>query len=103
MPNFDDQIYAVLIQIPAGKVTTYGNVAKLAGFPRHARHVGKLLSSLPKDTRLPWFRVINASGMISLKGESFERQREKLLADGIEVKENGAVSLRRFLWDGEPC
>lgn len=102
MPNFDDQIYAVLIQIPRGKVTTYGNVAKMAGFPRHARHVGKLLSSLPQDSRLPWFRVINASGRISLQGESFARQREKLLQEGVEVKENGAVSLRRFLWDGEP-
>ncbi|USH01690.1 MGMT family protein [Grimontia kaedaensis] len=103
MPNFDDQIYAVLIQIPSGKVTTYGDVAKLAGFPRHARHVGKLLGSLPKDSKLPWFRVINSSGMISLKGESFIRQREKLLDDGVEVKESGAVSLRRFRWDGEPA
>lgn len=103
MPNFDDQIYAVLIQIPPGKVTTYGDVAKIAGFPRHARHVGKLLSSLPKDSKLPWFRVINGSGRISLKGEAFERQRQKLLDDGVEVKENGAISLRRFRWDGEPA
>ncbi|WP_028022918.1 MGMT family protein [Enterovibrio calviensis] len=102
MPNFDEQIYAVLVQIPQGKVTTYGDVAKMAGFPRHARHVGKLLGALPKDSRLPWFRVVNAKGMISLVGESFTRQREKLLDDGVEVKENGVISLRRFQWDGHP-
>ncbi|WP_407332540.1 MGMT family protein [Enterovibrio sp. 27052020O] len=103
MPNFDDQIYAVLIQIPQGKVTTYGDVAKMAGFPRHARHVGKLLGSLPKDSRLPWFRVINGQGKISMIGERFDRQREKLLDDGVEVKDNGTVSLRRFRWDGLPA
>ncbi|PKF49294.1 MGMT family protein [Enterovibrio nigricans] len=102
MPNFDLQIYAVLAQIPQGKVTTYGDVAKIAGYPRHARHVGKLLGSLPKDSRLPWFRVVNAKGMISLTGERFAVQREKLLEDGVEVKENGAISMRRFRWDGEP-
>ncbi|MDD1781381.1 MGMT family protein [Enterovibrio sp. ZSDZ35] len=103
MPNFDLQIYAVLAQIPQGKVTTYGDVAKMAGYPRHARHVGKLLGALPKDSRLPWFRVVNAKGMISLTGARFTVQREKLLDDGIEVKENGTISLRRFRWDGEPA
>ncbi len=103
MPNFDDQIYAVLAQIPKGKVTTYGDVAKIAGFPRHARHVGKLLGRLPKESRLPWFRVVNGKGMISLKGARFIDQRELLLEDGVEVKENGEISLRRFKWDGAPA
>jgi methylated-DNA-protein-cysteine methyltransferase-like protein len=59
-------IYSVVRQIPRGRIATYGQVAGLAGLPGHARLVGYALHNLPGDTRIPWHRVINAQGKISL-------------------------------------
>ncbi len=98
MDQFLAQIFAVIHQIPQGKVTTYGEVANLAGYPGYARHVGKALSNLPKDSKLPWFRVINSQGKISLKGNDLERQKEKLMAEGVEVSTEGRISLRKYKW-----
>jgi len=98
MDQFLIQIFAVIHQIPCGKVTTYGEIAKLAGYPGYARHVGKALGNLPKDSTLPWFRVINSQGKISLKGEDLVRQRELLIAEDIKVSINGKISLRTYLW-----
>lgn len=102
MHQFEDQIYAVLAQIPEKKVTTYGDVAKIAGFPRYARHVGRVLKQLPEGSRLPWFRVINGQGKISLTGERFLVQKQRLQQEGIEVSEEGRISLAKYRWDGEP-
>ncbi|WP_413110599.1 MGMT family protein [Thaumasiovibrio sp. DFM-14] len=99
MTDFKLQIYAVLHQIPHGYVTTYGDVAKRAGYPGYARQVGKLLSDLPKETTLPWFRVINGKGEISLKGDNAARQIEALRNDGVDVAQ-GKVSLRKYRWLG---
>ncbi|WP_295895806.1 MGMT family protein [uncultured Vibrio sp.] len=98
MDQFSIQIFAVIHQIPQGKVTSYGVVAKLAGYPGYARQVGKVLSRLPKDTQLPWFRVLNSQGQISLKGDSLQRQAEKLKKEGIEVSESGKVKLKLYQW-----
>jgi len=98
MDQFLMQIFAVIHQIPLGKVSTYGEIAKLAGYPGYARHVGKALGTLPSDSKLPWFRVINSQGRISLKGEDLVRQREALIAEGVEVTNDGKVNLRRFRW-----
>ncbi|WP_114784301.1 MGMT family protein [Vibrio tetraodonis] len=98
MDQFLIQIFAVIHQIPCGKVTTYGEIAKLAGYPGYARHVGKALGNLPKDSTLPWFRVINSQGKISLKGENLARQRALLMAEDIEVSCEGKLSLRKYRW-----
>ncbi|MEZ9230836.1 MGMT family protein [Vibrio amylolyticus] len=98
MDQFSIQIFAVIHQIPQGKVTSYGAVAKLAGYPGYARHVGKVLSRLPKDTQLPWFRVLNSQGQISLTGDSLERQAEKLKEEGVEVSDSGKVKMRVYQW-----
>ncbi|MGF1710190.1 MGMT family protein [Vibrio kagoshimensis] len=98
MNQFLSQIFAVIHQIPQGKVTTYGDVARFAGFPGYARHVGKALGNLPKGSKLPWFRVINSKGELSLVGESFERQKSALEREGIEVSEKGKVKLRIYKW-----
>jgi len=55
-------IWQVVAAIPYGKVATYGQVAKLCGFPRHARYVGMTLRDLPNGSTLPWHRVVNAKG-----------------------------------------
>lgn len=98
MDQFLMQIFAVIHQIPAGKVSTYGEIAKMAGFPGYARHVGKALGNLPEGSKLPWFRVINSQGRISLKGEDLVRQREQLISDGIEVTNDGKISLKAYRW-----
>jgi len=98
MDQFLSQIFAVIHQIPQGKVTTYGDVARFAGFPGYARHVGKALGNLPKGSKLPWFRVINSKGELSLVGENFERQKSALEKEGIEVSEKGKVKLRIYKW-----
>lgn len=89
--EFEQNIYTLLSFLGEGKLTTYGQLAKQAGFPHHSRHVGKVLSRLPKGTRLPWHRVVNAQGKISLSGNSFLRQKTLLEQEGIEVTEDGKI------------
>jgi len=95
------KVWQVVAAIPAGKVASYGQIAELAGLPRQARAVGKIMSELPRDTRLPWFRVINAQGRISfpLDSDGYRRQRERLEADGIEFT-GERISLKHYRWDG---
>lgn len=92
------RIYATLNAVPAGSVTTYGAIAKLVGCG--PRQVGQALRALPKDSKLPWFRVINSSGRISLPpGSGYEVQRERLEQEGVEFNLKGRVNLRRFGWN----
>lgn len=98
MDQFLAQIFVVIHQIPSGKVSTYGDIAKMAGYPGYARHVGKALSNLPRDSKLPWYRVINSAGKISLKGDSFDRQAEHLKKNGIDVSDTGRVNLKKYKW-----
>jgi methylated-DNA-protein-cysteine methyltransferase related protein len=75
------KIYAVVARIPRGRVATYGQVATLAGLPRHARLVGYALNVLPAGSPLPWHRVVNARGQISLRtsGLGFDQIQAQLL------------------------
>lgn len=91
------RIYAVIAKIPRGRVATYGQVAALAGLPGRARQVGYALHALPPGSPIPWQRVINARGEISLSGESAARQRALLAAEGVEL-DGGRVSLARYTW-----
>ncbi|MGQ9426357.1 MGMT family protein [Gilvimarinus sp. F26214L] len=93
-----ERIFQVIVRIPHGRVATYGQVARLAGLPRAARLVGSTLRGLPKDTKLPWHRVINASGRISLPTDgSGKVQKERLETEGVDFIK-GRVSLRDFAW-----
>lgn len=80
-------------------MATYGQIARLAGLPGHARQVGYALAALT-DESVPWHRVVNAKGEISLRGEShFElRQRQLLERERIVFDPKGRISLRRFQW-----
>ena len=91
------RVWQVVATIPEGFVATYGQVAQLAGLPRGARRVGRILGSLPAGTRLPWHRVINASGRSSLPGAAGEEQRRRLAAEGVRFV-NGRTSLSRYRW-----
>jgi methylated-DNA-protein-cysteine methyltransferase-like protein len=100
-PTIAERIWQVIAMIPKGRVATYGQVAELAGLPGNARRVGRLLSQLPNGSRIPWHRVINASGGISLppKSAEFARQKSRLIREGVKVSATGRVSLRQFRWD----
>lgn len=95
--SFRHRVFQVLAAIPPGQVTTYGDVARLAGSPRAARQVGGVLKKLPAGSTLPWHRVVNRFGEISLQGEDFKRQRQALLAEGIIFKK-GQIDLMKFGW-----
>jgi len=101
MDNNDREIrlYTVIEGIPVGKVATYGQIASLAGLPGAARLVGKILSGLPADTSLPWHRVINAAGKISMPqgSDSFNEQKKRLLAEQVLVC-GKSIKLSQFRW-----
>lgn len=93
------RIYAIVRRIPRGRVATYGQVAALAGLPGAARQVGYALHALSGSTALPWQRVINAAGRISLPPHAGGlEQRFRLIADGIPVDDQGRVPLARVQW-----
>jgi methylated-DNA-protein-cysteine methyltransferase-like protein len=100
-PDINHRIWQVVALIPPGSVATYGDVARLAGLPGAARRVGRALRDLPTGTRIPWHRVINAQGRISLPpgSDSQYTQRGALEAEGILFKPNNSIDLRRFRWN----
>jgi methylated-DNA-protein-cysteine methyltransferase-like protein len=97
-PSFRDAVYQIVAAIPPGAVSSYGAVARQAGFPRHARFVGRLMSQLPKDTRLPWHRVLRGDGRIAPAGApAGEIQIQRLSDEGVTVMRNKVP--RRYFTD----
>ncbi|MDQ9010997.1 MGMT family protein [Acinetobacter gerneri] len=97
------QILEVVIRIPKGKVASYGQIARMAGLPKHARLVGYVLKHLDETSEVPWYRVINSQGKISLskldeKGQNI--QIIKLREEGI-LAANGKVDLKQFAWQSD--
>ncbi len=95
-------IVHVVRQIPKGRVATYGEVAREAGFPGNARLVGYALHALPEGSRVPWQRVINARGEISFPrgSRSYRRQYGILRKEGIRFV-RGRIDLNEFGWFAE--
>lgn len=94
-------MYAVVRRIPEGRAATYGQVARLAGIPGHARQVGYALAALCDDTDVPWHRVVNARGEISRRAgdPGPERvQRALLEAEGLVFDAAGRLDLERCGW-----
>ena len=94
-------IYAAVSRIPRGRVATYGQIARLAGLPGQPRLVGYALSALPEGSRVPWHRVINAQGRISLRrdGSPFASiQRQLLEKEKVRFDERDSIPLSRFRW-----
>lgn len=98
--NFYEQVYRVVRQIPAGKVVTYGQVAALLGQPRAARAVGYALRFLPPGADVPWHRVINHQGQISLRYpvDSPLLQRLLLEEESVMFDAAGRVDLSVYRW-----
>lgn len=95
-----DAIWQCVSCIPEGRVATYGQIASLCGYPRHARQVGYALAALPDDTRIPWHRVINARGAVSLRRRSSADEYQRLLLEdeAVVFGANGRIDLSRFQW-----
>ena len=103
------QFYETVRRIPPGKVATYGQVAREAGLPRHARQVGYALAALSEAdaATVPWHRVINARGEISARGPAGELdwaglQRHRLEREGIQFDTTDRVDLGVYGWSPEP-
>ena len=94
-----DRILAAVKRIPRGRVSSYGEIAAVAGLPRRARLVGTVLKHAPASKDLPWFRVINSSGRISLPpgSDSYRRQQRKLEAEGV-IFRGDRVDMKRYGW-----
>jgi methylated-DNA-protein-cysteine methyltransferase-like protein len=99
---FRERVLELIASIPEGQVMTYGQLAEVAGMPRHARAVGDILHGLSTDTDLPWWRVINAGGKISTyKVGSGELQRGLLEREGVQFDANGKIRLEQYRWKVE--
>ncbi len=99
------RIYEAVRRIPVGKVATYGQVATLAGARGHARQVGYALHDLPDGAEVPWHRVINARGEISVRSSpgADVDQKSLLEAEGVEFDALGKIDLSRFRWRARPA
>ncbi len=95
------RIYSTVSIIPPGRVATYGQIARIAG-KCSARNVGYAMSSVPPESDVPWHRVINSRGSISVRshGEPSTAQRKMLETEGIVFSTRGTVDLDRFGWQG---
>jgi methylated-DNA-protein-cysteine methyltransferase-like protein len=102
MENQFEQIYRLVRCIPAGKVATYGQIARMLGQPQAARTVGWAMGSIPDGSDVPWQRVINSRGTISLPAGSpgATLQRALLEDEGVVFDEKGRVNLKVYGWKG---
>ena len=90
-----------MCRIPRGRVATYGQVAEVARLGRAARQVGYALHALPEGSDVPWHRVVNARGEISLRASGWEvPQRALLEREGVRFDARGRIDLARFGWRG---
>jgi len=99
-PSFYRLVYDLVRRTPRGKVVTYGQVAVLLGAPAAARAVGYALHFLPDGSDVPWWRVVNARGGISLKGRgsAADFQRHLLEGEGVRFDHENRIDLRAFRW-----
>jgi methylated-DNA-protein-cysteine methyltransferase-like protein len=101
---FTSKVIRLIKSIPKGKVATYGQIASFAGFNISVRRVVWILHSCSEKEGLPWHRVVNRRGTISLKpGAGYEKQKKILKREGIVFDERDRIDLDRYLWepDGE--
>lgn len=102
--SFRDKVYDIVLQIPEGRVATYGQVAAMLGNPRSARQVGFALRALTLDEQeIPWWRVVNREGYISINhakaGVEKSIQADLLRDEGITVNDQYILDLERYLWN----
>ena len=100
MQEFTQQVIDIILAIPEGKVQTYGGIAKMAGSPRAARQVTRILHSMSRKYGLPWHRIVNSKGQIAIKDpDGAEEQKFRLIKEGVEVSEKYRIDLKKYLWE----
>ncbi len=100
--DFFEQVYAVIARIPTGRVTTYGDIARMCGRPTGARVVGWAMRYCPEG--LPWYRVVNAQGRLSVSARYPDgklMQRALLEEEGVVFDDQGRLDLDVYAWTGE--
>lgn len=95
----NERIWATICDIPAGCVANYGQIAEIAGIPRGARQVGYALRHLPNGSKVPWYRVIQASGKIAFKAgsDAFNEQSKRLMLEDVAIL-NGRIDMKKYRW-----
>ena len=93
---FLEEVYSVVAQIPFGRVLSYGQVARLTGFPQRSRMVGYAMNIAPGDRGLPCHRVVNSQGRTA---PYWAEQRPLLEDEGVAFKKNGAVDMVKHTWE----
>lgn len=95
-----EAFYAVVSKIPRGRVATYGEIARLAGFPGRARQVGYALHALADDSGVPWQRVVGSGGRIRARADPLgeDRQRAALERERVRFGPSGRIDMARFGW-----
>ncbi len=97
--SFSQRVKEIIKQIPEGNVATYGQIATYAGNPRASRQVAWILHSSSQKDKLPWHRVINSKGRISLPhAGGYETQKELLEMEGIVFSKNDKIDFTKYLW-----
>jgi len=94
--EFSNKVYEIVKNIPFGKVATYGMIAMLSGYPRRSRMVGQALHHSPDSLNIPCHRVVNHQGRLT---PGWTDQKQLLSNEGIHLKENECVDLKKYLWD----
>jgi methylated-DNA-protein-cysteine methyltransferase-like protein len=99
LKTFYQRIIVAIKAVPRGKVATYGQIARYVGNPGAARHVAYILHASSRKENLPWHRIINSKGSISLKkGHGYELQKRLLEDEGVVFDNDDRVDLARFGW-----
>ncbi len=98
MSKFKDGVIKIVNLIPKGKIVSYGQVALYLGMPRAARQVGWILNGLEDNTPVPWWRVVNNKGYLSIKGSMYtpEDQKEYLVREGINVGQDFCFDIEKY-------
>lgn len=102
MTDFTERVYRTVRRVPRGQIVSYGGVAAILGSPRAARGVGHALHALPDGSDVPWWRVVNRHGEISIRGAVYAARLQRVLleAEGVSFDERGRIDWCRFGWDG---
>ncbi len=95
----NERIWATICDIPEGFVASYGQIAEIAGIPRGARQVGYALRNLPQNSKVPWYRVIQASGKIAFRSgsDAFNEQSKRLMREDVAIL-NGRIDMKKYRW-----
>ena len=95
--DFYFRVYEIVKQIPEGSVTTYGAIARMLGQPQRSRMVGQAMHYASFFTEAPCHRVVNSQGRLV---PHWDEQRSLLINEGVQLKENGFVDMKKYFWEG---